>query len=94
MAGKHLHLAWWGYITCTREPCPLPVADPAGDADCTDPDCEGGCGAARFNAQRRRPCATQGSGNAFPYMKPTDTVPDAVTPYSGPPATLSRRTSP
>ena len=49
----HLHLAWYGFELCHDEGCSRPLADISGDRLCADPDCEGGCEAARHNAERR-----------------------------------------
>jgi hypothetical protein len=50
---RHLHLAWYGYEVCHDPDCTRGQADPADDADCGDPGCEGDCEAARHNAARR-----------------------------------------
>lgn len=53
MADTHFHLAPYGFTLCAEPGCQLERADPAADQVCTDPNCEGNCEAARYNAARR-----------------------------------------
>jgi hypothetical protein len=66
----HLHLAWYGYEACRDPGCGREHADPADDMTCADPDCEGGCGAARHNTARR--------AHLPPHLRPHILRPDGA----------------